>query len=754
MKLSKNDQKETNNQLEEKNEMYIDGADTIARKEGSRTYSKKKSTFCPHQQGFSLDSYPENIDEFQVFKDDAYLNDYKEHFRVRNDAFRQQLTHILRAENSLEDFAKGYKRYGFNQEGDNLVYREWAPSAKEIYLTGDFNNWNRKQFPLQKDAFGNWEIQIPFNSEGKPIIPHGSRVKAHVLTANNEWVDRIPVWSKRVIQDENTKLFDGQFWWPEKSYQFQHPRPHKHHALRIYETHIGMAGIEPRVHTFAEFTRDVLPRIKDLGYNTIQIMAIAEHAYYGSFGYHVTNLFSVSSRFGTPEDFKHLVDTAHSMGIHVLMDIVHSHASKNVNDGFNNWDGTDYQYFHEGAKGNHDLWDSKIYNYGKWEVLRLLLSNLEWFMTEYMVDGFRFDGITSMLYKHHGMGVGFTGGYHEYFNHDAEIETLVYLMLANELVHEIYPDAITIAEDVSGYPTLCRKVKEGGVGFDYRLQMAVPDKWIKLLKEKRDDDWDIEDLVWTLTNRRSDEKCIVYAESHDQALVGDKTLSMWLFDAQIYEYMSTLSHETLIVNRGIALHKMIRLITIALGGEGYLNFMGNEFGHPEWIDFPRQDNGWSYHHCRRRWDLVDDQLLRFRFFNNFDRDMIHLEGHFKWLNSRYNYVSTKNQGDKVIVFERDNLLFVFNFHPTQSFENYRIGTNIAEDHLIIMDSDEPHYGGHDRVRAGHEKPFPYIQESFNGRPYSISLYIPSRCAMVLTSVSQAHNYWNQKKLLSESKKHH
>ncbi|EGR30526.1 hypothetical protein IMG5_129790 [Ichthyophthirius multifiliis] len=684
-----------------------------------------------------------DINNLQVFKDDHYLNEFREHFMVRNNTFYEILHEIEKKEGSLQNFAKGNEKYGFNIEHGNLVYREYAPGAKEVYLFGEFNNWDRRQYGLTKDAFGNWEIKLPFGQNGESPISHGSRIKVHVLTANNEWVDRIPVWIKRLYQDDNTKIFDGVYW-SKIDYKFNHPRPSKKHALKIYECHIGMAGVDERVHNFQEFRRDVLPRIKRLGYNTIQIMAIAEHAYYGSFGYHVTNLFGVSSRFGTPEDFKQLIDEAHGMGIHILIDIVHSHASKNVNDGFNQWDGTDYLYFHEGAKGNHNQWDSKLYNYGKWEVLRLLLSNVSWFMKEYNVDGFRYDGVTSMLYKHHGLGVGFTGGYHEYFNYDVDIESLVYLMLANKLIHEIYQDAISIAEDVSGYPTLCRKIEEGGIGFDYRLQMAVPDKWIKLLKEFKDDEWDMEDLVWNLINRRYDEKCIVYSESHDQALVGDKTLAMWLFDKEIYFNMSEQIPESVVVNRGMSLHKIIRLITIALGGEGYLNFMGNEFGHPEWIDFPRQDNGWSFHYCRRRWDLIDNPSLRYKYLNNFDMEMIELEENFKWLNSKNMYVSTKHQGDKVIAFERNELLFVFNLNPTQSFQNYKVGTSISEDHIIIFDTDEPHFGGHDRVRKGHEMSFITQKDEFNGRPYSIHLYLPSRCGIVLTSVKRAHEYWQNK----------
>jgi 1,4-alpha-glucan branching enzyme len=453
-------------------------------------------------------------------------------------------------------------------------------------------------------------------------------------------------------------------------------------GLRIYEAHVGMASAEGRVATYREFARDVLPRIRALGYNCVQLMAIMEHSYYGSFGYHVNQILAPSSRFGTPEDLKALVDAAHGLGLLVIMDCVHSHANKNVNDGLNRFDGTEHHYFHAGPRGSHDLWDSRLFDYAKVETQRLLLSSLRLFVEDFRFDGFRFDGVTSMMYTHHGLSVGFSGDYNEYFGPATDLDAVVYLMLANHLLHSLETPALSIAEDVSGMPTLCRPVWEGGVGFDFRLGMATPDLWIKFLKEVRDDDWSMDQLVWTLVNRRWQEKTITYAESHDQALVGDKTVAFWLMDKDMYYHMAcseTPRHP--VIDRGMALHKLIRLLTYTLGGEGYLNFMGNEFGHPEWIDFPREGNSWSYHLCRRQWNLVDDPALLYRFLNAWDGAMHRLEDAFPWLTTRDNFVSTKHGGDKIIVFDRwttqGPLLFVFNFNPSQSFTGYKIGAPAA-----------------------------------------------------------------------------
>lgn len=217
--------------------------------------------------------------------------------------------------------------------------------------------------------------------------------------------ERIPAWIKRVTQDlAVSPVYDARFWNPPQRYQFKNSRPKKPASVRIYEAHVGISSPDPKVTTYKEFTHSVLPRIHRLGYNVIQLMAIMEHAYYASFGYQINSFFAASSRYGYPDELRELVDTAHGLGLTVLLDVVHSHASKNVLDGLNEFDGSDHHYFHGGQKGTHKLWDSRLFNYGHHEVLRFLLSNLRFWMEEYQFDGFRFDGVTSMIYEHHGIG--------------------------------------------------------------------------------------------------------------------------------------------------------------------------------------------------------------------------------------------------------------------------------------------------------------------------------------------------------------
>ncbi|XP_048728649.2 1,4-alpha-glucan-branching enzyme-like [Ostrea edulis] len=666
---------------------------------------------------------------------DPYLRNFETEIKRRYGCFCNLQKAIEQNEGGYDKFTRGYESFGIHRTSDNGIYmKEWAPGAEGVFLRGEFNGWNQTRYSFTKGEFGKWELKIPPNSDGSCPVPHNSKIKLVIKTKSGELVDRLCPWASYVTQPDSTKAYDQVFWDPPQRYKFQHPHPKKSDNLRIYESHVGIASWEGKIATYKEFTQNVIPRIKKLGYNAIQMMAIMEHAYYASFGYQVTSFFAASSRYGTPDELKEMIDAAHANGITVLLDMVHSHASKNVVDGLNQFDGTDSCFFHGGGRGNHDLWDSRLFNYTEWEVLRFLLSNLRWWIEEYKFDGFRFDGVTSMLYHTHGMGHGFSGDYGEYFGLNTDTDSLVYLMLSNQMLRSLYPDfVITIAEEVSGMPALCRPIEEGGMGFDYRLAMALPDMWIKHLKEISDDQWEMGRICHTLSNRRYGEKCIAYAESHDQALVGDKTIAFWLMDKEMYTHMSTLSPPSLIIDRGMALHKMIRLITMGLGGEGYLTFIGNEFGHPEWLDFPRAGNNSSYHYCRRQFNLADNDLLKYKFLNQFDKDMMHVEMKYGWLSHPQNYVSRKHEGDKVIVFDRaDKLVFVFNWHPSQSYTDYKIGVNVPGKYKVVLDTDAENYGGHKRL--DHSVDFFTSDDPWDNRRCSLLVYIPCRSAFVLAKV--------------------
>lgn len=610
---------------------------------------------------------------------DPYLEPFKEDLSLWLFEFARTKKRLLGTDGSLVDFANGYKYFGFQQESKHWTFREWAPNAKRAWLVGDFNNWENN-FELKQAYGGTWEISIP------GMLPVGSKVKVKLLLPSGETVYRVPSYIMFAVPNERHEL-DGVIVQPK--YDWKNKAPQLKEAPLIYEAHIGISTEEYKINSYKELTRDVLPRIKKAGYNTIQLMAIMEHPLYASFGYQVSNFFAISSRFGQPEDLMELIDQAHGMGLRVLLDVVHSHAVKNIEDGLNYFDGTENQYFHEGERGNHPAWKTKLFNYGKDEVIHFLLSNLKFWLDTYHFDGFRFDGVTSMLYHDHGLGTAFTD-YSKYFSLNTDIEAVTYLMLANELTHLFNPSATTIAEDMSAMPGMALPISSGGIGFDYRLSMGIPDFWIKQLKEKTDNSLDLLSLWWELTTRRPGEKNIGYSESHDQALVGDKTIMMWLADEEIYWKMD-LNSQSLKIDRAIALHKLIRLITFSLAGEGYLNFMGNEFGHPEWLDFPRQENHDDFQHARRQWSLADNKDLRFQYLLAFDQAMINLERHYKFLESPepVQQLWIKNS-DKLLAYKKGQLLFVFNFHPSYEQE---LQLQFPEKPELIFDSDDQKFGG-------------------------------------------------------------
>lgn len=660
----------------------------------------------------------------KIYELDPYLRPFKTAVDVRHERILKARDAIA-VDGSLSAGLNNHLYYGLHHTEDGgWVFREWAPNATRIYLLGDFNSWKRSEgYALKPVGNGNWELKIP-----AMFISHGDLYQLYI-----EWTGsgarRLPSYVTRAVQDPDTKIFCAQVWDPAEPYRWKHRRPGKRPNPLIYECHIGMSGEKEGVASFDEFRENVLPRVARLGYNVIQIMALQEHPYYGSFGYQVSNFYALSSRFGTPEQFKQLVDAAHAKGIAVVMDLVHSHSVSNEDEGLSFFDGREDLYFHRGPQGHHPAWDSRCFDYSKSETRYFLLSNCKYWMEEYHLDGFRFDGVTSMLYWDHGLGKAFSG-YAGYFDAGVDEDAVTYLALANMLIKELNPNSLTIAEDVSGMAGLAAPFESGGVGFDFRMAMGVADHWIKWIKEKSDEEWSMGEIWYELTNKRADEKTISYAECHDQALVGDKTLIFRLIDKEMYFSMNTDSSSP-VVDRGIALHKLIRLVTLATAGGGYLNFMGNEFGHPEWIDFPREGNGWSFKHARRQWSLSEPDYLRYSCLRNFDEAMIQLARKKRVLSDALELI-VADEEKKILVFRRKNLIFAFNFHPTGSFADYGFAAPAGK-YTIVLDTDRKSFDGFDRLKQCEEH-FTMPVKSPNGpQRYddTLYLYLPSRCAVVL-----------------------
>ncbi len=656
--------------------------------------------------------------------DDPYLAPYQAVLRRRADAAAERARQLSRDPGSLAEFACAHEFYGLHRRADDWVFREWAPNATGIWLVGDFSDWQvRDAFALRRQpGRAVWELVLPADR-----LSHGQHYRLEMAWRGGRG-ERLPAYARRVVQDPATQLFAAQIWTPPP-YRWQHPGfrvPDR--APLIYECHVGMAQERFGVGTYAEFRTHVLPRIVAAGYNTLQLMAVMEHPYYASFGYHVSSFFAASSRFGTPEELKELVDAAHGAGLAVIMDLVHSHAVRNERDGLSSFDGSTSQYFHDGSRGWHDAWDSRCFNYAKTDVVHFLLSNCRYWLDEFRFDGFRFDGITSMLYLHHGLGVAFTD-YQQYFDELVDEDAWTYCRLANQVIHELRPDAITIAEDVSGMPGLAAPAADGGAGFDYRLAMGVPECWFKLVRDVRDEEWSIGYLWHELNNRRDDEQTVNYAESHDQALVGGKTLLFQMMDAAIYDTMHR-SARNLATDRAVALHKLVRLTTLATAGHAYLNFMGNEFGHPEWVDFPREGNGFSYQYARRQWHLRDDPALFFHCLAEFDRDMLRLFADHRALESGPARRLLVSDERKLLGFERGDLFVLVNFHSATSVCDFAVLVPPGA-YRGVFNSDETVYGGQGRIQTDQE--YPAFSEVRNRELcHFIRVYLPARTALVLT----------------------
>ena len=688
-----------------------------------------------------IDRYPENYIIFNfshqidamVFipdyvKKDPYLMPYASTItgRLRKAHAREQALLAgqgkLAGQDKLAGFAMGHHHFGLHKDNGSWRLREWAPNATAIFVVGEFSAWApAADFAMTNLGGGQWELILPAD-----LLSHGTLYKLHMCWEGGSG-DRIPAWANRVVQDPVTHIFNAQVWDPPAPYHWKCDQPAKQpDCIKIYEAHVGMATEEYKVGSWDEFRTQRLPRIAKAGYNVLQMMAVQEHPYYGSFGYHVSSFFAASSRFGTPEELKALIDDAHGLGMHVVVDIVHSHAVKNEVEGISRYDGSSYQFFHDGPRGDHPAWDSRCFNYSKDEVLHFLLSNCRFWLEEFRFDGFRFDGVTSMLYLDHGLGTNFVS-YEQYFDLNQDEDALVYLYLANKLIHEINPAAITIAEEMSGMPGLAVPVKLGGIGFDFRLAMGVPDFWIKTIKEKKLEFWHVGDIFHRLTAKRAEEKTIHYAESHDQALVGDKTIIFWLMDKEMYFDMH-ISSQNLVVDNGMALHRMIRLITFCTAGNGYLNFMGNEFGHPEWIDFPRESNNWSFHYARRQWSLADHPELKYRLLADFDRDMLCLCDKTPVFHGGDIRLIHEHISDQVIVFCRGDLVFVFNFSPFRSYEGYVVNHLPAGVYSVVLNTDSTRFGGVGRL----DESMDYVaSDSDHSGKTSMRIYIPSLSGFVI-----------------------
>ncbi|KAH9651980.1 SBE3 [Citrus sinensis] len=632
------------------------------------------------------------------------------------------------------------------------------PSYDVIDNGKDYDVFNVASDPRWQEKFRSKEPPIPYWLETRkgrkawlkkytPGIPHGSKYRVYFNTPDGP-LERIPAWATYVQPDADGKEAFAIHWEPspEFAYKWRNTRPKVPKSLRIYECHVGISGSKPKISSFNEFTEKVLPHVKEAGYNVIQLFGVVEHKDYFTVGYRVTNLYAVSSRYGTPDDFKRLVDEAHGLGLLVFLDIVHSYSAADQMVGLSQFDGSNDCYFHTaqiiffcvvlyyahmipGKRGFHKYWGTRMFKYDDLDVLHFLLSNLNWWVVEYQIDGFQFHSLSSMIYTHNGFA-SLTGDLEEYCNQYVDKDALLYLILANEILHALHPNIITIAEDATYYPGLCEPTTQGGLGFDYFLNLSASEMWLSFLENTPDHEWSMSKIVSTLVgNGQYSDKMIMYAENHNQSISGGQSFAEILF-GEISEHSPDTNNLLL---RGCSLHKMIRLITFTIGGHAYLNFMGNEFGHPKRVEFPMPSNNFSFSLANRHWDLLANRLHSNLY--SFDQELMKLDENAKVLLRGSPSVHHVNDAKMVICYMRGPLVFIFNFHPTDSYEDYSVGVEEAGEYQIILNTDESKFGGQGLIKE-HQYLQRTISKRVDGLRNCIEVPLPSRTAQILAEIRE------------------
>jgi len=654
---------------------------------------------------------------------DAELMEYEGFFSRRVDLFTREIQRLRSEWGSLAAYAGLHRELGMHKvERDGRLYwrcREWAPAAHSVYLATDRVNFERSypyRFARTDDPML-WELFVPAEE-----LPHGTYYELHMASSRTgRHVTRVPAFAVWVEQNrDNENQWCARVWDPPEAFAFRRPRPQRPSFPRIYEAHVGIAqsalGKKPKQFgTYRHFAEKVLPRIKKGGYTTVQLMGIPEHPLYKSFGYQVSGYFAPSSRFGTPDDFKYLVDEAHRLELGVILDITHSHACPNTEQGLARYDTS--RYFFRDLKTQ---WDTVSFDYSQERTRRFLLSNCRYWLEEFNIDGFRFDAVGNMIYLDHGLDDDFSHVGRCFYGKDGQNRLdengVLYLSLANTLVHELAPHAITLAEEFSGAPGMSCSPDNAGLGFDYRFAMGLPDFWAKFIEEGRT----MGQMWHELTNRRHYDKTISYTECHDQCINGDDAFIWRMIKDDMYTHMSVFS-DSWKCSRGVALHKLMRFITLGSAGQGWLNFMGNEFGHPEWID--------AEDYAHRQWHLAETTHLKYSKLDAFDRNLLRLVREYPeqfQRGPRFRYI---HEEERILAFERGTLLFVFNFHELQAQKHLDLMVTPGK-YTEIFSSDELAYAGHGNLST--RTPGEHFSDAASGvLEQRITLYVPPLAGLAL-----------------------
>ena len=662
---------------------------------------------------------------------DQELREYHPFLVARGERYAKEAERIKALYGSLHAYANLHTNLGYHlvqENGKNIwLWREYMPGAKTIWLTTEKQRFQRHahlKFTPCEDGF--FELRLE-----EKELSHGLYVELRVEPKSFEiynpegfptTLKRIPAFANWVEQNkEMPAQWCARIWHPKKPYQFQYPKPPKPTFLRIYEAHVGMAQsdtkhINESYGSYTDFANDILPHIKDAGYTTVQLMAIPEHPLYRSFGYQVSNYYAPSSRFGDINSCKAMIDTAHKLGLQVILDITHAHSCANTEQGLCNYDSTAYFFTDQ-----MNQWGTPTFDFSKEMTRRFLLSNLRYWMEEFQFDGFRFDAVGNMLYKDFGRDDTFEHTGRCFYGKDGKPRTNeageLYLCLANDLVHTISQEAFTIAEEFSGMPGLTCAPSDGGLGFDARFAMGIPDYWEKCIKNPQD----LGSLWYEMNNHRPYDRTISYVECHDQCINGDDAMIWRLLGDDMYTTMLR-GIDSWNISRGLAYYRLMRLITLSTADLGYLNFMGNEFGHPEWLDAER--------HAHRQWRLATDERLKYACLAAFDLAQMKMVATYLTDFATPPLFRYIHEDKRLLAFERGHLLFAFNFHETAAYDDILFAVTPGK-YTEILSSDDSTYAGHDNLRITDPKVEHFTTPLPDPLHGDIKLYLPPMVALVL-----------------------
>jgi 1,4-alpha-glucan branching enzyme len=659
--------------------------------------------------------------------EDATLAAYRDFLERRARRFTGELKRIVAAYGSLRAYAALHTNLGIHKirrtDGTfSWRLREYMPNAEDLWLTTDRLNFQRHaSYRFRRLENGVFQLSLP-----EDALAHGTymelRVKPRKRGPEQGALRRVPAFATWVEQDAVLpSQWCARLWAPEKPYRFRHRRPAKAVFPRIYEAHVGMAQSAlarqgQSVGSYRDFAADMLPRIRDAGYTAVQLMGILEHPLYRSYGYQVSSYFAPSSRFGTPDEFRGLVDAAHGLSLMVILDIPHGHACANTEQGIAAYDGSRYLF-----SGEHNQWGTPSFDYAQEMTRRFLLSNCRYWLEEFRVDGFRFDAVGNMIYADHGVDDDFSHVGRCFYGGNglprADENGELYLCLANALIRRIRPQALSIAEEFSGMPGLTCPPKEGGLGFDYRFAMGIPDYWEKCIESPRD----MGSLWYETTNHRPYDRTVSYVECHDQCINGHDAMIWRLIGKDMYDYMAVFT-DNWNTSRGLAFYRLMRLVTLCTADAGYLNFMGDEFGHPEWLDDESR--------AHRQWHLAGRADLKYAGLAAWDRaQMTLVAGRLPDFQQQplFRFI---HEDDRILAFERGRLLFVFNFHELQAKTNLLFAVTPGK-YVERLSSDETAFAGKGNLCVGVPPVEHFTRVLDHRHEQDVSLYLPPMTALVL-----------------------